>query len=1053
MKNHETIMCAMRVAPRVVFRHMNLKGIKMTKLMSLLIFGLMTCVSCGAASTHLSLDNRTGTRVAAATERISFSPAWETDTVGATAVVSIDGVAIKDSTEAGAFDWAPMQGGTYQFSHAVFVSGVQVGQTLTATFVVGGFGFEYFEQTGHAYVKSYSGAEEHVEIPSVVCVDANGRQVADEASAAKAYQVTGISNSAFARNKTMKSVVFPASLQTIGSEAFYGCESLEQVIVPETVTSIGESAFAWCPKLKRAEVLGSLELSANCFAYDSALETVAIGDKVTSLQRGYKDSDGALGSPFLGCEKLREISVGSGITYILPYVFNGLKSLETIRFGAIIRDVYHHAFSGCESLKKIDGTFRPLSVGDSAFSGVPADSKMQFSDCTSIGTAAFWGCKNFGGFSIRTLELPKIESIGDGAFEDCTKIRVVQLGDQLKTIGSNAFKDSGVQVVRFNGPPPSVGEGAFTLSGEPQGLLGDSASYADWQYAIDQKTGMWNGLYFSSHGAWTRYTFMAINDVKGTFDPQKVTAVVNKLVRDADGKVTYVEFERRRVSSTDASCDVLMSADGDYEVWFVYDDETWECSIEVDRFSVQIPWESGREKTVYFRRGNPAWTLTVYLYADEKATEPYTKLYLSSGADAGQDFPAPELSPVELAIGVLPQPPWPTPTWLYEFNGWRRRHYNVQSGKWETGDPIPATLYLGQNETDQGYSLHLVATWKWDLGGDDDFKTWEEVQTGEYDKVVVKSTKIKDGETSELSFTVEDEGVFSFLWKTSTESGRKFTSVSALRSLSSVAVPTWDHAEFLVDGEVVATRDGESQWEKVTINLSGGSPHMVTWRYVKDDSGSAGEDCVWVSEINWIPAGVGVAVPSVIGDEGATVTGDAETGFVVKPSEGKTAVEVTIPQGVDAAKVTVEVSPKVTSVKPNGAKVKVVNASADITEFLNIPAADGNGVVDLTKATVKEEYVKEAMDVEKGAVIDLCSGSQGTASPTITTAPTRMGLFYQLYEGETLDGMKDGDSKVGDGQPWSPEIKVKGGNSAFYSIDVRKNKISFVDIIRRLVDK
>ena len=126
--------------------------------------------------------------------------------------------------------------------------------------------------------------------------------------------------------------------------------------------------------------------------------------------------------------------------------------------------------------------------------------------------------------------------------------------------------------------------------------------------------------------------------------------------------------------------------------------------------------------------------------------------------------------------------------------------------------------------------------------------------------------------------------------------------------------------------------------------------------------------------------------------------------------------------------------------KPNGAKVKIVSWGADITEFLNVPAADGNGVVDLAKATVKDEIVKEVLDPKKGAVIDLCSGSQRAASPTITTAPTRVGLFYQLREGETLGGMKDGDSKVGDGEAWSPEIKVKGGNSAFYSIGVGKGE-------------
>ena len=195
------------------------------------------------------------------------------------------------------------------------------------------------------------------------------------------------------------------------------------------------------------------------------------------------------------------------------------------------------------------------------------------------------------------------------------------------------------------------------------------------------------------------------------------------------------------------------------------------------------------------------------------------------------------------------------------------------------------------------------------------------------------------------------------------------------------------------------------------------------------------EDCAWVNGVVWTPSAAPTVGPTVEGDEGATVTGDAETGFVVKPSEGKTAVEVTIPGGIDAGRVTVEVSPKVASVKPNGAKVKIVSGDADITEFLNVPAADGNGVVDLAKATVKEEIVKEAMDVEKGAKVEL-----NTADPKLTTTPTRVGLFYQLREGKTLDGMKEGDSKVGDGEAWTPTITVKGGNSAFYSIRVGKGE-------------
>lgn len=175
-----------------------------------------------------------------------------------------------------------------------------------------------------------------------------------------------------------------------------------------------------------------------------------------------------------------------------------------------------------------------------------------------------------------------------------------------------------------------------------------------------------------------------------------------------------------------------------------------------------------------------------------------------------------------------------------------------------------------------------------------------------------------------------------------------------------------------------------------------------------------------------------VVAPSVEGDGAAEVTGDVETGFVVKPSEGTTEVVVTIPEGVAAEKVTIKVSTAVQSVKANGATIKVVKGAADITEYLDIPAAV-DGVVNLGAAVVKPEIVKEVLDPAKGAVISLSA-----ENPTLTTTETKPGLTYTLVEGTALDAMVDGDTKVGDGSAWTPDIKVKGGASAFYSIKVAK---------------
>ena len=185
--------------------------------------------------------------------------------------------------------------------------------------------------------------------------------------------------------------------------------------------------------------------------------------------------------------------------------------------------------------------------------------------------------------------------------------------------------------------------------------------------------------------------------------------------------------------------------------------------------------------------------------------------------------------------------------------------------------------------------------------------------------------------------------------------------------------------------------------------------------------------CAWPSNVEFVE----FVAPVVAGDIDAKVTGDAVAGFVIKPSAVETDPEVMIPQGVDAAKVTVEVSPKVASVKPNGAMVKVVVGSSDITDYLVMP--ESGGVLNIAAAMVKEEIVKEALDPCKDAVIEL-----NAANPRLTTAPTRKGLTYTLFEGHKLESLSKGDSKLGDGDSWTPTITVSGGNAAFYSIDVTK---------------
>lgn len=89
---------------------------------------------------------------------------------------------------------------------------------------------------------------------------------------------------------------------------------------------------------------------------------------------------------------------------------------------------------------------------------------------------------------------------------------------------------------------------------------------------------------------------------------------------------------------------------------------------------------------------------------------------------------------------------------------------------------------------------------------------------------------------SVLATTVNGKGKVSFWWKASTEDDEDFE---------------WDHAEFRVDGEVVARINALTDWTEVSSEISTDGDHALAWVYLKDDYGSDGDDCVWVDAFAW----------------------------------------------------------------------------------------------------------------------------------------------------------------------------------------------------------
>ena len=107
-------------------------------------------VVSSATSGKMVVDTRAGKGAIEAehAEDITYSNLWSGD-VDATATVTVNGKVVKTATGEGVYRWPlPAKGGNYVLTHTTTKSGAQVGEMLTATFIVASHEIEVDDGTG-----------------------------------------------------------------------------------------------------------------------------------------------------------------------------------------------------------------------------------------------------------------------------------------------------------------------------------------------------------------------------------------------------------------------------------------------------------------------------------------------------------------------------------------------------------------------------------------------------------------------------------------------------------------------------------------------------------------------------------------------------------------------------------------------------------------------------------------------------------------------------------------------------------------------------------------
>ncbi len=341
-----------------------------------------------------------------------------------------------------------------------------------------------------ATISGYSGSSAVVTIPSTVTRTEEYREQDDDGEWHTRYRyyhhtVTAIGGSVFKNKSSLTHATIPSSVASIGSYLFSGCTSLRTLEMPsvtiinsyalsdctnltscvlnEGITYVGDEAFyhsfraSFSPdgtlSLPNVTTIGR-EAFWNC----NGIKDLRVGSKLTHLgdyafsccywmTNVVMDADGISLPSFLfsECTRLESATFGDGITGIAggtysPSAFRGCNNLKRVSFGSGLTTLSGGAFSGLYSLRTLEMPY-VTSIGAYAVRDCTNLTSCVLNEgITYVGDEAFYHSFRASFSPDGTLSLPNVTTIGREAFWNCNGIKDLRVGSKLETLGTSAFQ-------------------------------------------------------------------------------------------------------------------------------------------------------------------------------------------------------------------------------------------------------------------------------------------------------------------------------------------------------------------------------------------------------------------------------------------------------------------------------------------------------------------------------------------------------------------------------------------------------------------------------------
>lgn len=267
--------------------------------------------------------------------------------------------------------------------------------------------------------------------------------------------ITSIGEKAFEGCTSLTSLTLPSSLTTLNNKAFAGT-GITSIVVPATITTVGSSVFDNCDSLTSITLENSV-IGEKMFNDCDALESIVIPASVTSV--GYR--------AFAECDKLTDITIENN--YIGRQQFYNCDALTEITIPASVTTYdtdymrYNGAFSSCDNLATVnfeDGA----KVGTSMFENCTSLNNVVIPETVEV-LEGYYGAKTFANCTGLTNITLNNSAVVSQMFVGCENLETITLGDNVKSIGGNAFNGCAkLKSIDLN-KVETIANGAFYNSG------------------------------------------------------------------------------------------------------------------------------------------------------------------------------------------------------------------------------------------------------------------------------------------------------------------------------------------------------------------------------------------------------------------------------------------------------------------------------------------------------------------------------------------------------------------------------------------------------------